>query len=235
MASGLLDDAPVVILADDGVDEEAVNRLRDAMALSEADYGGLLWLGPALGYGDPEARAVLAEVLGLVDDSEARVRAAVRSGLRRALLPSDAPGAVDEAAADVLDQLREAEIVAFDDTGVPLTRRGLRIDPGQRYVVVSGADGELVDTQFLADLLVDLRAGAPTAPWVAAEIMGDDPTAWPVFVDRLRTADVPASTVDDLGRTAGVLATLLATDRLGDLEPGAFGVAPSATSVLPPP
>ncbi len=234
VAGALLDGTPLLILADEGVEEEAVHRLRDAVAASQASFGGLLWLGPGLGYDDAEARAVLADALDLVDDDEARVRGAVRSGLRRAFVPGRTPGGVADG--EVLDRLRDAEVVDYDDTGVALTRRRLRVDEGQRYVVVSGAEGGLVDSTFLADLLIDLRAGAPVAPWVAAEVVAEDPEAgWPVFVDRLREADVEASTVDDLGRTAGVLATLLAADRIGDLEPGAFGLAPSATSILPPP
>jgi Copper transport outer membrane protein, MctB len=231
LSAGRLDGVPVTVLADRGIDPDAVDALRDMLTDSEARFAGVLWLGQELDYGDDEQRALLADAIGLVTDDHDRVRAAVRSGLRRAfvLSPSGASPTID-----MVIRLTDAGIIDVDYTGVAALDRSLASQPGQRYIVASGEDGSLVDSEFLVDLVADLGRTSPN-PVVGVEVPAPDHADWPTFVDRYRGPDPDFSTVDDLPRFEGMLATLISADRLGQMAPGAFGFAPSATSVLPPP
>jgi len=152
--------------------------------------------------------------------------------------------AAPPSASELLARLREAEFVDYDvpDGGgdvVRLPASGLRI------VVVSGPDASVPLGDALMPVLTDLTSDDQPAPVVAVEpsrvpedqIDGDDPPA-ERLVDVIRDdGDLSqyVSTVDDLDRVSGRVATVLA---LVDAQPGSprighYGTE-DGTELLPP-
>ena len=161
------------------------------------------------------------------------------AGVGTGQVPQAAP-----AEPELLARLREAEFVDYDvpDGGgdvVRLPASGLRI------VVVSGPDASVPLGDALMPVLTDLTSDDQPAPVVAVEpsrvpedqVDGDDPPA-ERLVDVIRDdGDLSqyVSTVDDLDRVSGRVATVLA---LVDAQPGAprighYGTE-DGTELLPP-
>jgi Copper transport outer membrane protein, MctB len=253
---------PVLVVAPRGIDEGLVERVTTALDQADADLTGTWWLTDRLSLDDDDEVAQLAEALDLSTDDTGRLRNSLATQLADVLygaidLPgnsssADAGGGVGASQAEqaapaepeLLARLREAEFVDYDvpDGGgdvVRLPASGLRI------VVVSGPDASVPLGDALMPVLTDLTSEDQPAPVVAVEpsrvpedqVDGDDPPA-ERLVDVIRDDGDLAkyvSTVDDLDRVSGRVATVLA---LVDAQPGAprighYGTE-DGTELLPP-
>lgn len=252
---------PVLVVAPRGIDEGLVERVSTALDQADADVMGTWWLTDRLLLDDEDEVAQLAEALDLSTDDTGRLRNSLATQLADVLygaidLPADSgsagagagvgTGQAQEAAPaepELLARLREAEFVDYDvpDGGdvVRLPASGLRI------VVVSGPDASVPLGDALMPVLTDLTSDDQPAPVVAVEpsrvpedqVDGDDPPA-ERLVDVIRDdGDLSqyVSTVDDLDRVSGRVATVLA---LVDAQPGAprighYGTE-DGTELLPP-
>ncbi|HEX2564750.1 MAG TPA: copper transporter, partial [Acidimicrobiales bacterium] len=252
---------PVLVVAPRGIDEGLVERVTTALDQADADVMGTWWLTDRLLLDDDDEVAQLAEALGLTTDDAGRLRNNLATQLADVLygaidLPatSDAAGAgaavgtgqarpAAPAEPELLARLREAEFIDYDVPDgegdvVRLPASGLRI------VVVSGPDASVPLGDALMPVLSDLTSDEQPAPVVAVEpsrvpdeqVDGDDPPER--LVDVIRDdGDLSqyVSTVDDLDRVSGRVATVLA---LVDAQPGAprighYGTE-DGTELLPP-
>ena len=252
---------PVLVVAPRGIDEGLVERVTTALDQADADVMGTWWLTDRLLLDDDDEVAQLAEALDLTTDDAGRLRNNLATQLADVLygaidLPaiSDAAGAgaavgtgearpAAPAEPELLARLREAEFVDYDVPDgegdvVRLPASGLRI------VVVSGPDASVPLGDALMPVLSDLTSDDQPAPVVAVEpsrvpdeqVDGDDPPER--LVDVIRDdGDLSqyVSTVDDLDRVSGRVATVLA---LVDAQPGAprighYGTE-DGTELLPP-
>jgi hypothetical protein len=252
---------PVLVVAPRGIDEGLVERVTTALDQADADLMGSWWLTDRLALDDDDEVAQLAEALDLSTDDTGRLRNSLATQLADVLygaidLPGDSgsgtrggvgAGQAEQAAPaepELLARLREAEFVDYDvpEGGgdvVRLPASGLRI------VVVSGPDASVPLGDALMPVLTDLTSEGQPAPVVAVEpsrvpedeVDGDAPPA-ERLVDVIRDdGDLSkyVSTVDDLDRVAGRVATVLA---LVDAQPGAprighYGTE-DGTELLPP-
>jgi Copper transport outer membrane protein, MctB len=252
---------PVLVVAPRGIDEGLVERVTTALDQADADLMGTWWLTDRLALDDDDEVAQLAEALDLSTDDTGRLRNSMATQLADVLygaidLPGDSgsgtrggvgAGQAEQAAPaepELLARLREAEFVDYDvpeggDDVVRLPASGLRI------VVVSGPDASVPLGDALMPVLTDLTSEGQPAPVVAVEpsrvpedeVDGDAPPA-ERLVDVIRDdGDLSkyVSTVDDLDRVAGRVATVLA---LVDAQPGAprighYGTE-DGTELLPP-
>jgi Copper transport outer membrane protein, MctB len=245
---------PVLVVAPRGIDDGLVDRVTTALDQADADVMGTWWLTDRLLLDDDDEVVQLADALDLSTDDTGRLRNSLASQLADVLY-----GVVDLAAGSVgagqaeraapaepelLARLREAEFVDYDvpegdGDVVRLPSSGLRI------VVVSGPDASVPLGAALMPLLTDLTSDDEPAPVVAVEpsrvpddqLDGDEPPA-ERLVDVIRDdGDLSqyVSTVDDLDRVSGRVATVLA---LVDAQPGAprighYGTE-DGTELLPP-
>lgn len=253
---------PVLVVAPRGIDEGLVERVTTALDQADADVMGTWWLTDHLLLDDEDEVAQLAEALDLSTDDAGRLRNNLATQLADVLygaidLPTgsgsgSAAGAVGTsqgqqaapAEPELLARLREGEFVEYDvpegdGDVVRLPASGLRI------VVVSGPDASVPLGDALMPVLTDLTSDDQAAPVVAVEPSrvpedqsdGDEPPA-ERLVDVIRDdGDLSqyVSTVDDLDRVSGRVATVLA---LVDAQPGAprighYGTE-DGTELLPP-
>jgi len=250
---------PVLVVATRGIDDGLVERVTTALDQADADVMGTWWLTDRLLLDDDDEVAQLADALNLSTDDTGRLRNSLAMQLADVLygaidLPAGsnpvsaaaAVGAGQDAPAEpeLLARLREAEFIDYDvpegdGDVVRLPSSGLRI------VVVSDPKASVPLGDALVPVLTDLTADDQPAPVVAVEPSrvpddqadGDAPPA-ERLVDVIRDdGDLSqyVSTVDDLDRVSGRVATVLA---LVDAQPGAprighYGTE-DGTQLLPP-
>ncbi|MGH9112484.1 MAG: copper transporter [Acidimicrobiales bacterium] len=228
---GLLQDDPVLVIAPAGIADESVDGVIAALDQADADVAGVWKLTERLALDDAEEVTDLATALELSTDDADRLRDNLAMQLADVLF-----GASDQniqtglqtapAEPGVAARLREAGFVEYE---LPDSADGdvVRLPPGGlRIAVVSGPGSAVPTGEVLLPILVDL-ASDDAVPVVAAdpslvpdEGSGDGDEEQPRLVTAIRDDDELSqriSTVDDLDRVAGRVATVLA---LVDAEPG---------------
>ena len=227
----LLQDEPVLVIAPAGIADESVDGVMTALDQADADVAGLWKLTERLALDDDDEVTDLAGALELSTDDTDRLRNNLAIQLADVLF-----GASDQniqtglqtapAEPGVAARLREAGFIEYefpdgaDGDVVRLPAGGLRI------AVVSGPGSAVPTGDVLLPILVDL-ASDEAVPVVAAdpslvpdEDSDDGDEEQPRLVTAIRDDDELSqriSTVDDLDRVAGRVATVLA---LVDAEPG---------------
>lgn len=251
--TGQLSSEPVLVVAPRGVqgDPNPVERVLESLEQADAETAGVWWLTDRLVLDDDDEVAELGTILGLADTDPAALRTTLGARLAEVLTASidggDVPGpglAAAQSEPELLVQLVEAGFVDYqlpdgvDEETVLLPSSGLRV------VTVTGQGAVLTGDQVLLPMLSGLTAETP-APVVVAETPinpDDDPETDEVepLVGQIR-ADTDLreriSTVDDLDRAAGRIATVLA---VADADPGAptighYGLRTDADRLLPAP
>jgi hypothetical protein len=249
---GQLDGDPVLVVSTRGVDGEWTDAVLTALGQADADVVGVWWLTDRLALDDESEVADLSTALELSTDDVDRLRRSLALQLADVLFAAvDAPGGGTpdlgaSAEPALLARLREAGFVDYDlpdgtdGDVVALPTAGLRI------VVVDGPGASLAPGDVVLPVLTDLSTGGPvpvvtTQPTPTPEedqaADGDPPP--PTLVASVRDNDdlvARMSTVDDLDRVSGRIATLLATV---DAVPGApvvghYGIGDGADRLLPP-
>jgi Copper transport outer membrane protein, MctB len=264
---GQLTDVPVLVLSTRGVDEGSVDRVTNALTLADADLLGTWWLTDRLRLEDDNEVSDLGDALQLSTDDVDRLRSTLAGQLGDVLFAaSDAPGPGEglEGEADpaaeppateagegaeggeppVLARLREAGFVEYempdgsDEEVIVLPAEGLRL------VIVSGPEASVPPSDLVVPVLIEYSFGGPV-PALAAEPTivvpedGEDEPPESLVIDIRQDEDLVdrVSTVDDLDRVPGLVATVLA---LADADPafppvpvGHYGSGEGA-SLLPP-
>jgi Copper transport outer membrane protein, MctB len=229
---GRLDDTVAVVVTDEGVDRDPVDRTIELLGQAGSTVRGVLTVDSSWVLEDPEQLAALAEVVDLdaestVEEIQARAASLLVTDLSSSVeVVDDGTGALDEISAlDLVDYEPLTDVVA------PRPRRVL-------FVVVSGPASTLESSAHTESFAV--AAAASTGAVVVAEVWREDENG-PDRGDSLATIlGSPTlrgqiSTVDDLdlaqGPTTAIL-TLLAA-QAGEI--GHYGVGDGADAAAPPP
>ncbi|HKA85226.1 MAG TPA: copper transporter [Acidimicrobiales bacterium] len=251
---------PVLVVAPRGIDEGLVERVTTSLDQADAEVMGTWWLTDRLVLDDDDEVTQLADALDVSTDDAGRLRNSLATQLADVLYgaidqpagsnPGSAAGVAGTgqgqqaapAEPELLARLREAKFVDYDVPDgdgdvVRLPTSGLRI------VVVSGPDASVPLGDVLMPMLTGLTSDDQPAPVVAVEpsrVPEDQTDDEPAerLVDLIRddgNLSKTVSTVDNLDRVSGRVATVLA---LVDARPGAptighYGTE-DGTELLPP-
>jgi hypothetical protein len=263
--SGNLEGEPVLVISDQGVDDALTGRVLDSLGTASADVLGVWQLSGDLNLDDDELVERLAGALDVTTDDADRLRSNVLQQLSDVLYgATDASVSADPDVQSLtgevaqpedleqgdtgerhepalLEALREADFVEYrfpedsDAAVVELPAGGLRV------VVVDGPDSE-VPMSVLMELLEKLASNGPVPVVVTApgsmDVLDDDETEISPLITELREHDALAervSTVDNLERMAGNVATVLATEaaRPGDPHIGDYGQGEGSEALFP--
>ena len=252
--TGQLTADPVLVIASRGLQGESgpVERVLSALDQADADTVGVWWLTDRLQLDDEDEVTELAAVLESGDTDADALRTTLGTRLAEVLAAATDTG-TDEAGLgltaaqtepDLLVRLREAgfldyEIVGDSDSDVvQLPSSGLRV------AAVTGEGAAVPGDEVLLPMLTSLAADAPV-PVVLAEttpVPDDDPETDDVepLVATIRGDSDLAdriTTVDDLERVSGRIATILAIDDAAPTGPivGHYGLRSDADRLLPAP
>jgi len=227
-----LADVPATVVAVRGVDEAAVDRTTVLARRAGASAPGVVWLEDRWALPTGADVTALADALGL-DSTEKR--AALRTRGWDALVGRLADGArVD--GADPLRALQDAGFVTVagvGDDAPSIERIG---GPGTRLLLVTGTGAAVPFRMVIAP--VALAALDHGLSLVAAEIFPDDTqgASRGDSLEAVRTDEAltdRVSTVDDLDRTEGAVAAVLALSDLGRGVVGDYGIGDGAQRQLP--
>jgi copper transport outer membrane protein MctB len=255
---GQLSNVPVLVVSTRGLDGEVVQRVLSGIQEANGDVLGVWWLTDRLVLDDDDEVSDLAGALETGGSDVDALRTTLAGRLSEVML-----AATDAAGADqlpegfdaaegrtsgeptVLGRLHDAGFVDYelpedsDKDVVELPASGVRI------VVVTGQGIAVPSDEVLQPLLSDLAGDGPVPVIVSAPLPTETADGDPVpkgtvdpLIGAVREDDTlkkRVSTVDDLERVAGRVATVLA---LHDAVPGApaghYGLGDGAQSVLPP-
>ena len=229
---GRLTDTVAVVVTDEGVDRDPVDRTIELLGQAGSTVRGVLTVDSSWVLEDPEQMAALAEVVDLdaeatVEEIQTRAASLLVTDLSSSVeVVDDGTGALDEISAlDLVDYEALTDVVA------PRTRRVL-------FVVVSGPASTLESSAHTESFAV---AAAASAGAVVVAVVWREEENGPDRGDSLATIlGSPTlrgqiSTVDDLdlaqGPTTAIL-TLLAA-QAGEI--GHYGVGDGADAAAPPP
>lgn len=252
--TGQLTGDPVLVVAPRGVQGESgpVERVLGSLGQADADTVGVWWLTERLVLDDDDEVTELATILGESTDDPDALREALAIRLAGVLSGATDTGAGDpgpglvaaQGEPELLRPLREAGFVDYqlpegaDGDVVQLPSSGLRV------AVVTGHGADLTGDQLFLPMLESLAAEAPV-PVVVAEtpaVPDDDPeTEEPEPLVAMIRDDGDLrdriSTVDDLDRVSGRIATILALDDAAPSSPGIghYGLRDDADRLLPEP
>lgn len=250
--SGQLEAAPVLVIAPRGLegDPGPVERVTESLTQADADALGVWWLTDRLVLDDDEEVADLAAALDVATTDADTLRQDLSTRLADVLA-----GAIDAPTTDgdigngvepaLLTRLHEAGFVDYelpegsDEDVVALPPSGVRIS------VVTGRGAALPDDRIVLPMLRALADEAPVpvvvseVPVTAADVDEGDEVPEPL-VAQIRgdnSLNERLTTVDDLDRVSGRVATVLA---LNDAEPGdptvgQYGLRDDAQRLLPAP
>lgn len=237
LVGGQLRNVPVLVIAADGVEREVIDQLSGLLEDAGADRRGTVVVTEKLSPESGEDEA-LAEAAGVSGGNRLVVQAAVERVVAQALqqgtrVGANAPGSTPE----VLTSLVDAGYLEYRDDGTrndPTTfLRGGHL----RYVVVSGPRAKVPDAGFLLPVVSQL-AGEGPAPVVytsAADPADPEPTPADAVAAVRDDNDLAqrVTTVDDVERFSGQLATVWSVADLEQEARGHFGIGKGASSELP--
>jgi hypothetical protein len=249
-----LADVPVLVVATRGVDSDRVDEVTRAFRQANANLIGTWWLTGKLALDDDNQVSDLGNALQLSTDDTDRLRDNLAGQLGDVLFAaSDAgrddlqglagPAQTADGEPAVMARLRDGGFIEYqmpegaDGDVIVLPASGLRV------VFVGGPGADLSPEQIVLPILVELAQDGPVPaiavePSIEASSDGEDPV--PSLVVDVREDDdlsQRVSTVDDLDRVSGVVATVLAVSD-ADADPGPpvvghYGLG-DGTRLLPP-
>jgi hypothetical protein len=230
LTEGRLLAVPVVLVTQEGVEDEVLARANEALGAAGAEIVTTVSATALLASEDPGVQEQLAEILGAPDAAPGELstlaagQLATRLTTQQSLAPED----------DVLVQLLTGGFLAPVGSApdeIILQELG---SPGQAVVVLSGGQGDepVLAPEAFAVPLVESLAGSDGS--VAA---GESLSTQFPFVTLVRAAGLDGVvTVDDLDQAAGGSALVLGLDRLLSTgEGGDYGVKDGAEPLPPPP
>jgi len=250
---GQLTGDPVLIVSTRGVEQEWVDNVMQSLSQADANLVGVWWLTDRMALDDDSEVEDLAQALETDTDDADRLERRLVVELADAMFgatdgsaaeppgaSADFPAAPAEPA--LLARLHEGGFIDYempegvDGDVVLLPPSGLRI------VVVDGPGAAIPASKVLQPVLSDLTEDGPVSvvavePEVRREDQTDD--APPLLVSLVRGDDQlkeSLSTVDNLNRLSGRVATVLATVDAAPGSPviGHYGSGDGASDWLPP-
>jgi hypothetical protein len=248
---GVLRSEPVLVIAPRGLsgDPNPVDRVSDSLLQASADPVGVWWLTDRLKLDDDGEVTDLAAILGasttkpddLRKDLAKQLADVVSGSTDAGPSTTSIRGSSSEAEPELLSRLHDAGFVDYD---MPKNVKGDNVQlpiSGLRVVVITGQGAAVPDNEVLYPMLQRMASDGPV-PVVVSQtpLISDDANAAPTepLVTALRhdgNLKGRITTVDDLDRVSGRIATVLA---LQDATPGSptvghFGLRDDAQRLLP--
>lgn len=260
---GSLESVPVLIIASESADQDALTQLVTALGDAGAALDGTLVVDDRLVLEDSDIEN-LRELLELPQGVD--VQAAVNRQLAIALAHAALPGAtlrgvgttttttvpgdpnpepddfVPPAQPEIVTTLRQNGYLGFrpaaagsSDAPV-LEAPELAPDNGYRYLVVSGTEADPVNSTVLVPLIAAMGRLGSVAQVAATGPRPPTETGISPFLATLVERDDTqgrVSTVDNLASFVGNVAAVFALADAGEGQFGSYGIGPSATAVVP--
>ena len=227
-----LTDVPATMLAVRGVDEGSVDRTVELARRSGATIPGVVWLEDRWALPERADVQALADALGLASPSR---RVPLRNEAWRTLVSRLAEGP-PVSGPDPLRALIDAGFVTLGGVGTDAPGVDRIGGVGTRVVLVTGT-GAAVPARLVVAPIARF-AVSRGVPLVASEIFPDDTqgASRGDSIAAVRSSDAltnQVSTVDDLERTEGSVAAVLALADLGRGVVGDYGIGDGAERQLP--
>jgi hypothetical protein len=227
-----LTNIPATILALRGVDEDSVNRTVTLARQAGATVPGIIWLEDRWSLTERDDVQALAGVLGV---SPSGRRVALRGDALDALAARLAEGP-PASGPDPLRALQDAGFVTLGGVGSDAPAPDRVGGLGTRAVLVAGT-GAAVPARLVVEPFARVAVDRGV-PLVAAEVFPDDTQGANRgdSVESIRASDAltdRVSTVDDLERTEGSVAAVLALADFARGVVGDYGIGDGAERQLP--
>ncbi len=228
---GRLEDTVTVVVTDAGVDREPIDRTIELIAQAGSSLRGVLTIDGSWVLDDPEARAELAEIVGL--DADAPVTEIQSRAAELLVADLSSPVEVVDDGTGALDQISDLDLVDFEVVEEVVVPRPRRVN----FLIVSGPQSDLGSSAHTEAFAV--AADVTSGGVVVAEVWAEQEEG-PDRADSLSTIlgspalSAEISTVDDLDLAPGptVVVLTLVTARAGAV--GHYGVGDSAEAAAPP-
>ena len=239
LVGGKLSRIPVLVIANENIDEDSLEQLQSVLGAADADVRGTLTVTDRLRLDagdDPD----LADIVGTTSTSRPVVQSALTTAFADALVQAAARSIDSTALAPALiQQLIDGTYLSFQEPASGLDATTVLAGGGYRYVFASGPDPRVPDAEFLLPVLSNLAAKGPTPVVAVSAAVGADAdstrTTWVGAIRDNTDLRDEVSTVDDLERFTGLLAAVLALDDLGAEVRGHYGIGTGRQSELPLP
>jgi hypothetical protein len=226
---------PVAVIAERGINGDAVNDAVDLLRTGGAEVPGVLWLEPQWRLDDVEQVRALKEATGATG-SKVAARAFALDALATRLVEGPPPPAAagEEPAVDLIGALRGAGFLGYDGDDEQLAEFASR---PARALVLTGTGTELGDAGVtVAAARAFSDAGVETTVGEVYTARGDDAPPRGATLSAVRTDDdlaAAVSTVDDVDMLHGRVAAVLALEALATGGVGHYGYGDGADSPVP--
>jgi hypothetical protein len=247
VVEGRLTAVPVVVLADHGVDRDAVRSLVTLLRDAGAQTPAIVWLQSKWLLDKPNDRTALANIVA-ADPASSGLRVQALDALANRLGTAVSVASVaasstttttvkSSTSPDLLAALTSGGFVSIEAAGASGTT-DLSTFPqaGARVVLVSGEASDLAPAPVITSLATELST--LVVPTVAAEVYSATDgqpargtTVKPILDDHALAASV--STVDDMELVQGQVAVVLAVAEAGEAKIGHYGYGSGADQALP--
>lgn len=226
-----LDDVSVIVVRVEGINTASLDQLQQSIQEGGGTIGGTITIDDRVTLSDSDDIADLASALGTPTTDASVLRATLLSRLT-AVLSGGAQGSA-------LSPLIQGGFLSWSaaNNTVPLESQ---VFSDTRLVLASGANASVPNDQLMVPLGNALAQGTQrrvVAVESAIPASGDTTEQRAVFVQSFRQNQQirdSISTVDDLELSTGRVAAVLALSQLGDGRTGHYGLAGSASAILPP-
>lgn len=223
--------APVIVVAVQGIDREPVDALRQMLVAAGARLQGTVWFTNKLKLANPGDVQSLQGILGVTTVRPEALRRNVATRLAEGWIPGGAP--------TILPALRDAGFVDFEPpSGAPVDLT--TVPPEGTYTLMtSSPDAELPNNEVAIPFTTALAQRAPGIVLVSEpgrNASGDTPARRAVFLRPLREDEAVAdriSTVDNLEDVRGRIAVVLALAGLAEGKTGHYGIGRGAQRLVP--
>jgi hypothetical protein len=220
----------VVLIGTRGIDEGMISQQRDVLRDAGAVVEGTMWMTAKLRLDDPRAVAALQTDLDVTTSDPAQLRQSFVTKVNAVVAGSTS--------ASGLAPLLSDGFLEWDGDSAGKNWQAVPFDSA-KVLVASGSSAAAPNDQ-VAVPLVKLLAAQPARRVVAIE-SGREPDQRTsgeraVFLGPLRSDSSlhgKISTVDDIERVSGRVATVLAIAQLGDGKAGDYGVGASVDGQVP--
>jgi Copper transport outer membrane protein, MctB len=230
-----LSGVPVAIVAEKGVDSDAVDSVLASVRASGATVPGVLWLDDKWRLDAPKDLRSLQSAARVTGNVAASRLAALRELTARLTEPR---ASRTRARRDVVEPLRSAGFLDFTDG----KGSALAAFPAHaaRVLVITGTDSNLSATDTLVDFVQSLLgADVPTVLGEVYDAKGGSASEpkrgaalEPVRGEPALSKQV--STLDDVELPQGPLTAVVALEQIADGTVGHYGYGQGATATIPP-
>jgi Copper transport outer membrane protein, MctB len=226
-----LNDQSVDIVAERGLDEEAVTAQADMLRGAGATVPGVLWLESAWNLTDGGKSAnALRSALGSTTKTDKALREEGIAALSRRLTR----GAAVPGESDVLDALAKAGFVTLEGVGDGDVSAATFPGTGSRALLLGGPESDIVARTTMAEMAQALvTASTLTA---VGEVDPESPANRGLWLAPIRNDDelsAQVSTIDNVDLVEGRVASALAISALTRGVVGSYGFGAGADSTVP--